>query len=233
MFFYTAIIFGLISSMHCGGMCGPIALSLPKNGISNLQNFSGKLLYNFGRIVTYTLLGGLLGLFGKGLSFAGIQQGISIALGIGILLIVAFSYNPDMLFQKIPAFRKFQGFIIRQFQKILRNPSFVSMFLVGILNGLLPCGVVYIALTGALATGNTLSGMSYMALFGLGTLPMMLAISLAGSMVSFSFKKTIQKITPYVMVFFAALLILRGLNLDIPYISPKLNNDVTMTKKCH
>jgi sulfite exporter TauE/SafE len=233
MFFYTALLFGLLSSLHCGGMCGPIALSLPRNGNSPLQNFSGKFLYNSGRIATYTLLGGFLGMFGKGLSLAGIQQGISIALGIGVLLVVAFSYNPDMLLQKISAFRIFQTFIIKRFQKVLKRPSFASMFIVGVLNGLLPCGVVYIALTGALATGNILSGMGYMALFGLGTLPMMLAISLAGSVISLSFKKSIQKITPFVMVFFAVLLILRGLNLDIPYISPKLNNDVTMTKKCH
>jgi sulfite exporter TauE/SafE len=107
------------------------------------------------------------------------------------------------------------------------------MFLVGILNGLLPCGVVYIALTGALATGSALLGMGYMALFGLGTLPMMLAISLAGSVISVSLKNTLRRLTPAVMIFFAVLLILRGLNLGIPYISPKLNQDVTMTKKCH
>jgi sulfite exporter TauE/SafE len=138
-----------------------------------------------------------------------------------------------MLFQKVPIFRKFQSLLIRQFNKILLNPSSFSMLLVGILNGLLPCGVVYIALTGALATGSALTGMGYMALFGLGTLPLMLTISLAGNMVSLSFRKTLGKLTPYVMIFFATLLILRGLNLGIPYISPKLSNDITVTKKCH
>ena len=233
MFFYTAFIFGLMSSLHCGGMCGPIALSLPTANMPKWQYVMGRIFYNVGRVITYVLLGGLLGLFGKGLSLAGIQQGLSIALGVGILLMVLFSYNPDMLFQKIPAFRKLQGILIRQFQRILRNPSLPSMFLVGILNGLLPCGVVYIALTGALATGSALLGMGYMALFGLGTLPMMLAISLAGSVISISLKNTLRKLTPAVMIFFAVLLILRGLNLGIPYISPKLNQDVTMTKKCH
>ncbi len=233
MFFYTAFLFGLMSSLHCGGMCGPIALSLPTANMPRWQYISGRVLYNVGRVITYILLGGLLGLFGRGLSLAGVQQGLSIALGTGILLMVLFSYNPDRLFQKIPVFRKLQGMLIRQFQKILRNASLSSMFLVGILNGLLPCGVVYIALTGALATGSALSGMGYMALFGLGTLPVMLAISLAGAVVSLSFKNILRKLTPAVMIFFAALLILRGLNLDIPYISPKLNQDVTMTGKCH
>ena len=233
MFVYTAFLFGLMSSLHCGGMCGPIALSLPNGSMPYWQYSFGRVLYNLGRIITYTLLGGLLGLFGKGLSLAGLQQGLSIALGIGILMLVVFSYNPDMLFQKVPIFRKFQSLLIRQFNKILRNPSSFSMLLVGILNGLLPCGVVYIALTGALATGSALTGMGYMALFGLGTLPLMLTISLAGNMVSLSFRKTLGKLTPYVMIFFATLLILRGLNLGIPYISPKLSNDITVTKKCH
>ncbi len=232
MFLFTAFIFGIVSSLHCGAMCGPIALALP-SADNRFNNFFGKTLYNAGRIVTYILLGGLLGLFGKGLSLAGVQQGLSVVLGIAVLLLVLFSYNPDMLFNKIPAFRNFQTLLIRQFGKILKNPSFASMFTVGMLNGLLPCGVVYIALTGALATGSATSGMLYMALFGLGTFPMMLFIALAGSVVSISFKNTLRKLTPAVMLFFAALLILRGLNLDIPYISPKLNNDVTMTKSCH
>jgi len=179
------------------------------------------------------LLGAMLGLFGKGMSLAGVQQGLSIVLGVAVLLLVLFSFNPDKLFQYIPAFRKFQTWLIRQFGKILRNSSFASMFTVGLLNGLLPCGVVYIALAGALATGTTINGTVYMALFGLGTFPMMLFIAMAGSVVSVSFKNTLRKLTPAVMLFFAALLIMRGLNLDIPYISPKLNNDVSLTKSCH
>jgi sulfite exporter TauE/SafE len=232
MFFTTAFLFGLVSSFHCGGMCGPIALSLP-NAHDKWEYVSGKIIYNFGRIITYIALGSLFGLFGRGLALAGIQQVISVALGIMLALVALLAYNPDLLFQKIAFMKKFQSFLVTQFGSRLKNPSLLSMLNIGLLNGLLPCGVVYIALAGSIASGNVLSGMMYMALFGLGTLPMMLFISLAGKMVSFQFRNLLRKATPAVMLFFATLLILRGLNLDIPYISPKLNNDVTMTKKCH
>jgi uncharacterized protein len=232
MFFATAFLFGLVSSFHCAGMCGPIALSLP-NHTNKAEYFAGKSLYNTGRIITYILLGGLFGFFGKGIALAGIQQTLSIILGISLLLIALFAINPDIIFQKISLLRKFQLLIMKQFGKHIKHPSINSMFIIGLLNGLLPCGVVYIALTGALATGHLQSGVIYMAIFGLGTLPMMLFISLAGKTISFQFRNILRKAAPAVMMFFAVLLILRGLNLDIPYISPKLNSDVTMTKKCH
>jgi len=232
MFLTTAFLFGLVSSFHCGGMCGPIALSLP-NATQRWQYVGGKLLYNTGRIVTYMLLGALFGLFGKGLALAGLQQALSVGLGVALLIMALLAFNPDTLFQKAAFLRQFQTFIIRQFGSRLKNASLPSMFTIGLLNGLLPCGVVYIALAGSLASGNALQGMAYMAVFGLGTLPMMLFISLAGKMVSIGFRNVLRKAAPAVMVFFAVLLILRGLNLNIPYLSPKLTNDVMMTKKCH
>jgi sulfite exporter TauE/SafE len=232
MFLSTAFLFGFISSFHCAGMCGPIAISL-SNVSNRFQFVSGKLLYNAGRITTYIFLGTLFGLFGKGLALAGVQQALSVGLGVALLIMALLAFNPDTLFQKIPALRKFQSFIIRQFGKHLKSASLPSMFAIGLLNGLLPCGVVYIALAGSLTTGSAAGGMAYMAVFGLGTLPMMLFISLAGKMVSFQFRNVLRKAAPAVMVLFAVLLILRGLNLNIPYISPALQNDITMTKKCH
>jgi sulfite exporter TauE/SafE len=232
MFISTAFLFGFISSFHCAGMCGPIAISLP-NAANRFQFVGGKLLYNAGRITTYILLGALFGLFGKGLALAGVQQAISVALGVALLIMALLAFNPDTLFQKVAVLRTFQTFIIRQFGRQFKSASLHSMYIIGLLNGLLPCGVVYIALAGSLTTGNAVGGMAYMAVFGLGTLPMMLFISLAGKMVSFQFRNVLRKASPAVMFFFAVLLILRGLNLNIPYISPRLSNDVTMTGKCH
>jgi sulfite exporter TauE/SafE len=232
MFLTTALLLGFVSSLHCGGMCGPIALSLP-HAQNRQLDISGKLLYNLGRIVTYSMLGALFGLFGKGLALAGIQQAISITLGVILALVSLLSYKPDLMIHRVNFLKKFYSFVVSCFSGYLNNPSLVSMLYIGMLNGLLPCGVVYIALAGSLASGNVMHGMAYMALFGLGTLPVMLFISMAGKMLSFRLRNIFRKAVPAVMLFFAALLIVRGLNLNIPYISPKLDNDITVTRSCH
>ncbi|HOW32340.1 MAG TPA: sulfite exporter TauE/SafE family protein, partial [Bacteroidales bacterium] len=98
--------------------------------------------------------------------------------------------------------------------------SFSSLFLIGLLNGLLPCGLVYIAIAGSIGSGSALMGAIYMALFGLGTMPMLLAINLSGGFISTSLRKKINKLIPILVIIVGILFILRGLSLGIPYISP-------------
>lgn len=221
----TAVILGLVGSLHCAGMCGPLALALPvqrPGGQSVLGPgtafFLGRLLYNGGRILTYCLMGLVFGLFGRSLALAGIQNWVSILLGAALLAGLAAS-------TRIAVWKPVYSFVERVKRGmgvLLHRRSLTSLFFLGLLNGWLPCGLVYVACAGATATGNMLSGAGYMALFGIGTLPMMLAISLSGKLVPFGWRLKLRKAIPVSVFLVAALLILRGMSLGIPYLSPDL-----------
>lgn len=219
---WSAFLIGLFGSFHCIGMCGPIALALPVQRENRLALVSGRVLYNVGRAITYAFIGLIFGLLGQSLSLAGFQQSISIIAGILILLMVLLpSHYSQKLYLLKPAYG-FTNFLKKKFGVLLKKKSVTSIFFIGLLNGFLPCGLVYIAVAGALASGGFLEGAAYMFIFGIGTLPIMLAVSLAGNFISLSVRKRVNKLIPAFMIVLACLFILRGMNLGIPYISPQL-----------
>ena len=221
---WTALAIGFVGSFHCIGMCGPIALALPINKGSKISLVSGRVLYNLGRALTHAFIGLFAGLVGQSLSLASAQQAVSILSGVIILIIVLL---PSSITSKIsllkPAYG-FTGYLKKKFGLLLSKKSLQSIFFIGLLNGFLPCGMVYLALAGALATARIPDGAVYMFLFGLGTLPVMLTVSLAGNFISSEFRGRINRLVPVFMVALAILFILRGLNLGIPYISPELRH---------
>lgn len=220
--YYIAFLTGLLGSFHCLGMCGPIAMIAPQ-GQSYGKFISGRLLYNLGRITTYATIGLLLGAFGMGLQLAGIQQYVSIIMGV-VLLVIALSKITGI--GKLGNNTWFGGLkqkVEKLFSKFITKPSLSSQYTVGLLNGLLPCGLVYIALAGAVTTTHTTEGALYMALFGLGTLPMMFSVSIASRWITYKARTKIMRTLPYFVMVVAVLFILRGMNLGIPYVSPQLN----------
>lgn len=237
MEFWTAFLIGFIGSFHCIGMCGPIALSLPYQDVTKWRTITNTLVYNLGRIVTYSFIGLLFGVLGKGIALAGLQQWFSIGLGILMLLAAFSAFNIERQLIKIPfldiLFRKVQSNLGKLLNR--KNKRKQTFFTVGILNGFLPCGLVYLAVIGAIGTGSVLGGSLYMTLFGLGTIPLMLTLALVGNLISLNIRKQIQKAIPIMLFTFAILFILRGLNLDIPYISPKLIQDTSdfIAPICH
>lgn len=215
----TGFLLGTVSSFHCVGMCGPIALSLPVHYLTPKQKALGIFLYNMGRITVYALLGLLFGFAGRQVYLGGFQKGFSIVLGCLLLLILLQSMlKKKLLFEKLlnKPKRKLQQFIMRYMQK----QKLYALFILGAANGLLPCGMVYLAVTGAMAAGSVTGGVVFMAAFGTGTLPVMFALSFFGSIISLKARNMMKKAVPYVMFTMGILLILRGLNLNIPYISP-------------
>lgn len=220
MFISTALILGLIGSFHCVGMCGPIAVALPLQNRNWWRKLTGTLLYNLGRAITYALLGAIFGVLGEGIQLGGFQSWVSIAMGIIMILSVLFPVlfrNTRLLDQYIYGY---VGKLKAQFGPLFKNASLGSLFIIGLLNGLLPCGLVYVALAGAIATGSVVSGALFMFVFGLGTAPLLAVVTLAGNVISGSLKSSVNKLIPFVVVIIGALFILRGLNLGIPYISP-------------
>ncbi|MBK6538370.1 MAG: sulfite exporter TauE/SafE family protein [Ignavibacteria bacterium] len=223
----SGFILGIAGSFHCVGMCGPIVLSLPSGNPRSTSFVIGRVLYNSGRIITYTFLGTLFGLLGNRIFLFGFQQGLSVFTGIVILVTVFFTIKGKNIFTGIPfinsAFVKFKI----AFSKIYKVKSKSAMLMTGILNGFLPCGFVYIGLSGAMLTGVAFDGALYMLLFGLGTVPLMLGLSFFSNFINIKLRKRITKLIPAFTVILALLFIARGLNLGIPYISPKYENTKT------
>ena len=219
-FIIAAITLCLLGSFHCVGMCGPIALAIPLNNQSWLTKTMGAALYNIGRAFTYTIMGALFGLVSEGFAMAGFQKWVSILMGAIMVLSVIFPslYKNRFDFDK-KAF-SIVGKLKLRLGNLLRKKTFGSLFFIGILNGLLPCGLVYMAIAGALATGSSFSGAAFMFIFGIGTLPMLFIISILGNSISLKLRKKMTKLIPVVVMFIGVLFILRGLGLGIPYISP-------------
>lgn len=234
----SAIALGFASGFHCIGMCGPIALSmgLTKKQAANfyLQN----LTYQLGRIFTYSLLGALLGIIGQGFEMAGFQKYLTISAGALLIIMAVFSFGGKDFASKIPFLSKFLYSVKMNLGKLLQKADYRSRFTTGLLNGFLPCGMVYMALTASLAGGGIWQGALYMALFGLGTLPFMFAIVLAGNLMNQAFRVKVLKAVPVIMIILGGLFILRGLELGIPYVSPKAEamtiiKDPNGTVNCH
>lgn len=218
----TGFLLGLAGSFHCAGMCGPIAVSLPLRGKTFLQKLLSGTLYNLGRTLMYGIMGAIFGLIGQGVYLLGFQRWVSIAMGA----IMIFSVLLPRLFSnyKTLRFDFFTGIIRRGLQKLFTLRSSAAMFFIGMLNGLLPCGLVYLAIIGAIAIGNIWYGSLYLILFGLGTLPMMLTISMIGNAVSIKVRNIINKIIPFIVILVGIIFVLRGMCLGIPYISPSKEN---------
>ncbi|MGY2134773.1 sulfite exporter TauE/SafE family protein [Hymenobacter sp. HD11105] len=228
---WAGFLFGLLGSFHCVGMCGAIALALPGAGGPSWRYVAGRMLYNLGRVTTYTLLGAAAGLLGQGLKLAGWQQSLSLVSGGLILLLVV---APERWLSQAAAFLKLDGVLVQVKSKLAyfyQRPSLGALYTTGLLNGLLPCGMVYLALAGALSVPGVLGAMQYMALFGLGTLPLMLALSLTGQLVPFAWRARMRQAVPVLATSLALLFIVRGLGLGIPYLSPQLSHEVITTTK--
>lgn len=218
----TALGLGLMGSLHCVGMCGPLALALPRAPSSRLAFLGGRILYNSGRVVTYAAMGAIFGILGQSLLLAGWQRGLSIAAGLLILAYLAAPWLSRGRWNIEAVALRALAPIQRTLGQRLRQPGHGSLFTVGLLNGLLPCGLVYVALAGAAATGDAIGGARFMALFGIGTIPMMLGVSLAGPSLHGALRGKFQRVVPLALGTLAVLFILRGMELGIPYVSPNL-----------
>ena len=201
-------------------MCGPIAFVLPVNKNNKLQTVIGTALYHIGRLLSYSIIGFLFGLLGRGLYLAGFQQRLSILIGVIMILMVLIPTKVLNRFQVTRPLYQFIGKVKYKLGLYLNKSSLKALFSIGFFNGFLPCGLVYMALLGAISTGDVLDGAVYMAVFGLGTIPLMTGAVFLGNFLKVSVRNKIQKAIPIFVVIIGLLFILRGLGLGIPYVSP-------------
>ncbi len=213
---------GAVGSLHCVGMCGPLSLALPTQHLSGTRKFLSLLLYQVGRIITYSIFGLLFGLAGRSIYMAGIQQRFSILLGVIILLLSLFYFLRKTRI-RLSFLDQFYIFIQQLISGLLRKAKGpAGFFLMGVANGFLPCGMVYLAVAAAISSTGISQAVAFMAAFGAGTLPAMMIVAYLGQVISLSVRRAMRKAVPYFVVIMAVVLILRGLNLGIPYISPDM-----------
>ena len=216
MYLWTAFTIGLLGSLHCIGMCGPIALALPYQEKSWWKVVRNALLYNGGRVMTYGMLGLLPGLMGYGLSLAGVQQNLSIVLGVTLLVYSLFSFNLESRIANLPLMKQLHQWSQNTLSNLLRKKGSFTFLGIGMVNGLLPCGLVYMALAGALTQGTPIAGSAYMMLFGLGTIPLMAALGLSKQFLGIKIRRLFRQVLPVFMALIGVLLLVRGLNVPLP-----------------
>ena len=226
----TGLILGITSNLHCIGMCGPIAMAIPVNRKSNWTILSGILQYNFGRILTYALLGALVGSIGITIQTFGFLQWLSIISGAFLILFAWRKWISAKIDAKLPQLG-IQTLVSKGLGTVIASHSPFKIVLLGTLNGLLPCGMVYVAMMNALLGGSLLNSSFAMIAFGIGTLPSMIAVGFAANRINPAMRKKMNKAVPILLTLVGTLIILRGMNLDIPYISPKVSITKTEKKK--
>jgi len=217
---WSALIFGLLGSFHCVGMCGPIAFMLPVDRSNSFRKVSQVFMYHLGRLFAYSLIGLFFGLVGKSLYIFGIQQQLSIVIGIVMIVVILLPYKTFSRYNFSKPLYKVISKVKSALGKALKKKTADTFLTIGFLNGFLPCGLVYMAVFGSMASGSALQGSMYMFLFGIGTIPLMTSAIYLGKFLNTKIKHRIQKAIPVFVVIIGVLFILRGLGLGIPYISP-------------
>jgi hypothetical protein len=225
----AAFLLGLAGSLHCAAMCGPLLLAVSTVRRQNAARpatrlYGGDLIQNFayhgGRLVTYGFLGAVSGLIGAAIVFAGFQRWLSIGAGGLILLgaLTSIRLRWGALAGKVVSAAK------TRFGRLLHNRAAGAAALLGALNGLLPCGLVYIACAAAATAGGVTGGVAAMLAFGLGTAPMTLSIGFAGKAIRWGNPLLMRKVVLIGAATAGILLIVRGLSLGIPYLSPGVSD---------
>lgn len=215
---YLAFFMGLFGSLHCVAMCGPLLLALPSVGESQWSKAKNRLIYQLGRILTYGFIGFIIGFIGIGLSMKGWQQGLSISTGVLLVMIGLFHFIGTKNTSILKIQQQLLAPLIKQMGYWLHRPG--GNFMTGVLNGILPCGMVYMALATALNAGSAINGARFMLLFGLGTLPLMLLTGIAGNFIKSKIPFRLSAWLPFLFLLMGTWFILRGANLNIPFLSP-------------
>lgn len=234
--FVSAFFLGIVSNLHCVGMCGPIIMAIPFSKKENTTKIAEIIEYHLGRIFTYALLGFLIGLIGFGFKLIGYLQVLSILSGIGII-IYAWRKHLNSLFNRKSNGVPFFSFFSSKMSFLFKKEIPFKLFLFGVLNGLLPCGMVYTGLITAVSTGSPIYSAYTLFFFGLGTLPGLILFSFYSDKITHVLKRRINKLLPILITIIGLLILIRGLNIKIPYLSSSFDfNEETKEIKleeCH
>lgn len=207
---------GLLTSLHCIAMCGGINLSqcvsykVDNGNPSKLTKLKPSLLYNSGRVVSYTIIGGIVGALGSGISFSGAAKGI-VAIISGVFMVI-MGLNMLNIF---PWLRKLNPRMPKIFgNKIHNNNGMYGSFYVGLLNGLMPCGPLQAMQIYALGTGSFAAGALSMFMFSIGTVPLMFGFGAVSTMLSGKFTHKMMKVSAVLVIVLGVIMANRGMALS-------------------
>lgn len=216
----AGFLLGLLSSWHCLGMCGPLTFAVASNFRISHSPIPWFIPYHTGRVLMYGGIGAILGIVGLGVNLVGYQKWISILLGLGIIL---YFLLPSLF--KLKKLGKWLYAVPHWFSsiwtKVIKRTSLTGLFLSGALNGLLPCGLVYLALAGAITQPSPFASFYYMMAFGAGTIPLLVFSHFPYKYIQEKFPTLIKRGVPIIACLFGALLIYRGLGHGT-FLSPSL-----------
>lgn len=211
----AAFLLGLAGSLHCVAMCGPIALALPLDRAARGRLLASLFLYNSGRVLTYALLGAAFGLVSQVIEVAGFQKWMTIAAGVFLLGFAFFSLKMESRVANLPGIGPLLLGVKTRLARLLKINSSSSVFAVGLLNGLVPCGLVYAAIAATLTTGSPLHGAFFMFSFGLGTWPLMLILGFGGQFFKSRFRQKMGWIQPALLGMAGLLILFRAFHIDL------------------
>jgi len=213
---FAAFFMGLAGSIHCLGMCGPLLFAVSGFYNSPKEMIRPQIFYHAGKLITYAMLGVALGFVGQTFALFDIQRNLLLVSGFILLMAGLFG-----IFIPIPM-KTIEQIVVQKMGSLLQKRSGGPLIL-GFLNGLVPCGLVYAAAIGAMATQTWWQGSLFMLFFGLGTAPILIAAAYSRWMIKFRpvLAKPIWKQMPAVLL--GLFLFVKGLGLGIPFISPNLN----------
>lgn len=207
----VAFLIGLVGSMHCIAMCGPLAIVA--NRIGKNQNVINSIIYNFSRIAIYVLLGLLFGLIGQVAIVNGLQKWLSVILGISVVVLsLTMFLKPQLnnyLTGQFGVVFKLLGKMNRPGQRGFKNTA-----LLGVVNGFLPCGLVYMGVAGAIVQTTQLNSALFMLAFGLGTLPMMFSLTFSGSKLLSLVRGNYKRVLSIGLFSFGVFLVYRGIGME-------------------
>ncbi|SKB29780.1 sulfite exporter TauE/SafE family protein [Daejeonella lutea] len=205
---------GLFGSFHCVAMCGPLVMSIPF-GENAWNALLQKIVYQLGRILTYSALGFVAGSIGGVFNILGLQQALSFVSGIVLLVIAFYHFYGKSGGTSGRFYQKMFGPLVKFMGRWMSKPY--GGAIAGILHGLIPCGMVYMAIAGSLNTGSALSGSEFMLYFGLGTTPLLFLASAIPVLIR---KLRVSRVLiPMLFLLSGSFLIFRSLNMDITWIT--------------
>lgn len=216
----AGFVLGMAGSMHCAGMCGPLVAALPTPEHRSASFMAGRIAYNVGRVSTYAILGAVVGLGGSALSMA--IHGMTVSVVSGVLMIMLASAQL-LLHWSVPVPAQVHRLLQptrKRLATLMQHHSVAAMAGVGMLNGLLPCGMVTAALVGAAGAGSALNAAGFMTAFGMGTAPMMTALAVGLPMATGRWKNRFRTAAPIVALLLGVVITVRGMGLGIPMLSP-------------
>ncbi|HEY0656519.1 MAG TPA: sulfite exporter TauE/SafE family protein [Chryseosolibacter sp.] len=202
----AALIMGFAGSLHCAGMCSPLALA-----VTNMKSkaFANRILYNAGRISMYGLLGALFASIGYIFPINNFQTALSLGLGL-VMIVLAVLGMTDVKVPFVAAtMARVTAALKNVFSRFLTKKNPAAMIVLGSINGLLPCGLTFLALSFCVTLHSPLSGFAYMFTFGLGTLPVMLGLISILNVVTMKLKWDVKTVTTGLMALSGILLIAR------------------------